>query len=134
MFIRKRRRTYCPNQVRKVGDTYTILMSRDQVPHLRISKHYRHSGNPDDDRGVKSYIREKVRAGPFLIKSIHHRQQTIHRIASEFVNVQKDFLIGHHSTAPLTMSEIAEKLGIHETTVSRAISNKYMQTPRGCSK
>ncbi|MFH0878969.1 MAG: RNA polymerase factor sigma-54 [Lentisphaerota bacterium] len=119
--------------VRKVGDEYVIMMSRDQVPHLRISKHYRQlMEDASTTEEVKTYIREKVRAGAFLIKSIHQRQETIHRIATEIVKVQKDFFEqGISQLRPLTMSEIADKLGIHETTVSRALSNKFMQTPRG---
>ncbi len=119
--------------VQKVDGKYIILLNDDQIPHLRISNHYRtlmESG--DTPREVKSYIREKVRAGAFLIKSINQRQQTIRNIATEIVKVQESFL--EHGIAelkPLTMSEIADVLGIHETTVSRAIANKYMQTPRG---
>jgi len=81
---------------------------------------------------VKTYVRDKIRAGALLIKSIHQRQQTIYRIAFEIVRVQRDFLDhGISHLRPLTMVEIASILGIHETTVSRAIANKYMQTPRG---
>jgi RNA polymerase sigma-54 factor len=81
---------------------------------------------------VKNYIREKIRAGAFLIKSISQRQQTIFKIATEIVKVQSQFLEhGLSHLKPLTMAEVASELGIHETTVSRAIANKYMQTPRG---
>lgn len=119
--------------VQKVGDEYIIILNRDQIPHLFISKHYRHLM---DDAGtsqeVKNYVRDKIRAGALLIKSIHQRQQTIYRIAFEIVRVQRDFLEhGLSHLKPLTMVEIASLLGIHETTVSRAIANKYMQTPRG---
>lgn len=119
--------------VQKVGDEYIIILNRDQIPHLFISKHYRQLM---DDAGtsneVKAYVRDKIRAGALLIKSIHQRQQTIYRIAFEIVRVQRDFLDhGLSHLKPLTMVEIASLLGIHETTVSRAIANKYMQTPRG---
>lgn len=119
--------------VQKSGDDYTIALDRDSVPHLFISKQYRQlMENPDTTAEVKEYIRDKIRAGTFLIKSIYQRQQTIYRIAREIVQVQRDFLEhGVSHLKPLTMAEIAGKLGIHETTVSRAISNKYMQTPRG---
>ena len=120
-------------QVQKVGDEYVIVLNRDQVPHLLISKHYRSLlEDPNTTQEVKSYIREKIRAGALLIKSIHQRQQTIYRIAVEIVRVQRDFLErGVSELKPLTMVEIASLLGVHETTVSRAIANKYMQTPRG---
>lgn len=119
--------------IKKVGDDYVVIMNRDQVPHLRISKHYRQlMENTSTTEDVKNYIREKVRAGAFLIKSIQQRQQTIFRIATEIVKVQREFLEkGVSHLRPLTMSEVAVVLGVHETTVSRAISNKYMQTPRG---
>jgi RNA polymerase sigma-54 factor len=81
---------------------------------------------------VRDYIREKIRSGKFLIKSIHQRQQTILNIANEIVKRQNEFL--ENGTAflkPLTMAQIAETVGVHETTVSRAISGKYMATPQG---
>ncbi len=120
-------------QVQKVGDQYVILLNRDQIPHLLISKHYRQlMEDPNTTPEVIAYIREKIRAGTLLIKSIHQRQQTIYRIAVEIVRVQREFLEqGISHLKPLTMVEIASILGIHETTVSRAIANKYMQTPRG---
>ncbi|HOW97920.1 MAG TPA: RNA polymerase factor sigma-54 [Kiritimatiellia bacterium] len=119
--------------VQKSGGEYAIALDRDAVPHLFISRHYRQlMENPDTPADVKEYIRDKIRAGTFLIKSIYQRQQTIYRIAREIVEVQRDFLEhGVSHLKPLTMAEIAAKLGIHETTVSRAIANKYMQTPRG---
>ena len=119
--------------IQKTADGYTVVLNRDQVPHLRISKHYRQlMESADTTAEVKDYIREKVRAGAFLIKSIQQRQQTIYRIATEIVRVQKDFFDhGLSHLKPLTMSVIAGVLGIHETTVSRAIANKYAQTPRG---
>ena len=119
--------------VQKVGDEYIIILNRDQIPHLFISKHYRElMENAGTGQDVKDYVRDKIRAGALLIKSIHQRQQTIYRIAFEIVRVQRDFLDhGISHLKPLTMVEIASLLGIHETTVSRAIANKYMQTPRG---
>src|SRR6201987_2018616 len=81
---------------------------------------------------VRDYIREKIRSGKFLIKSIHQRQQTISNIANEIVKRQHEFLEnGTASLKPLTMAQIAETVGVHETTVSRAISGKYMATPQG---
>ena len=119
--------------VQKVGDEYLIILNRDQIPHLFISKHYRQlMDDANTTEEVKTYVRDKIRAGALLIKSIHQRQQTIYRIAYEIVSVQRDFLDhGISHLKPLTMVEIASLLGIHETTVSRALANKYMQTPRG---
>jgi RNA polymerase sigma-54 factor len=119
--------------VQKVNGKYVILMDDDQLPHVRISRHYRRLLESDTtSREVKSYVRERIRSGAFLIKSIHQRQKTIHKIASEIVANQEDFLDhGISRLKPLTMAEVADKVGVHETTVSRAVAAKYMQTPQG---
>lgn len=119
--------------VEKVGDEYVVTLNSDQIPHLRISKTYKdlmtRGANGSD---VRNYIREKIRSGKFLIKSIHQRQQTILNIANEIVSRQRDFLEnGPAFLRPMTMVQIAEAVGVHETTVSRAISGKYMATPQG---
>jgi RNA polymerase sigma-54 factor len=119
--------------VERVGDEFVAALTGDQIPHLRISKTYKDlmtQGNNGSE--VRDYIREKIRSGKFLIKSIHQRQQTILNIANEIVQRQREFL--EHGTAflkPMTMVQIAETVGVHETTVSRAISGKYMATPQG---
>lgn len=119
--------------VEKVGDEYVVSLTGDQIPHLRINKTYRDLMTQSRNGGeVRDYIREKIRSGKFLIKSIHQRQQTILNIAIEIVKRQRDFL--DHGTAslkPMTMVQIADAVGVHETTVSRAISGKYIATPQG---
>jgi RNA polymerase sigma-54 factor len=119
--------------VQWINGRYTVLLDDDQLPHVRISAHYRQLlQDPGTTAEVKSYIRERIRAGAFLIKSIHQRQRTIRRIAAEIVEAQQDFLdqgIAH--LRPMTMSAVAAKVGVHETTVSRTVANKYMTTPRG---
>ena len=119
--------------VEKVGDDYTVTLNGDQIPHLRISKTYKDlMSQGRNAMEVRDYIRDKIRSGKFLIKSIHQRQQTILNIATEIVKRQREFL--NHGTAflkPMTMVQIAEVVGVHETTVSRAISGKYMATPQG---
>jgi len=119
--------------VTKVGDEYVVTNNNDQVPHLRISNTYKDlMAQNDASSEVREYIREKIRAGKFLIKSLHQRQQTILNIAREIVNRQRDFLErGVAGLKPLTMIQVAEVVGVHETTVSRAVSGKYMQTPQG---
>lgn len=121
-------------EVRKSEDgRWIVTMDDGQLPHIRISAHYRRLlEDPDVTAEVKSYIRERIRAGAFLIKSIHQRQKTIQRIAGEIVAAQQDFL--EHGIArlrPMTMAEIAGKVGVHETTVSRTVANKHMRTPIG---
>jgi len=119
--------------VSRSGDDYVVSTNNEHIPHLRISNAYKdlmsQGGNTAE---VRNYIREKIRAGKFLIKSLHQRQQTILNIAREIVNRQRDFMErGVSALKPLTMVQIAEVVGVHETTVSRAVSGKYMQTPQG---
>jgi RNA polymerase sigma-54 factor len=119
--------------VSKVDDEYTVSTNNEQIPHLRISNTYKDlMAKADSSTEVREYIREKIRAGKFLIKSLQQRQQTILNIAKEIVKRQRDFFDkGVAFLKPLTMVQIAEVVGVHETTVSRAVSGKYMQTPRG---
>lgn len=119
--------------VKKVRGVYTVMLNDDQLPHLRISRHYRTlMRNEDTPADVKNYIRDRVRASAFLIKSIEQRQGTIFKIASEIVRVQTPFLDhGISHLKPLVMATVADEVGVHETTVSRAVSGKYMKTPAG---
>ncbi len=119
--------------VHKVGDDFAITTNNEHIPHLRISNTYKdlmsQGGNSSE---VRNYIREKIRAGKFLIKSLHQRQQTILNIAREIVHRQREFMEkGVAFLKPLTMVQVAEVVGVHETTVSRAVSGKYMDTPQG---
>lgn len=117
----------------KQGDEFVVTTNNEQIPHLRISNTYKDlMAKADASSEVREYIREKIRAGKFLIKSLHQRQQTILNIGREIVNRQRDFMEkGVAFLKPLTMVQVAEVVGVHETTVSRAVSGKYMQTPQG---
>jgi len=119
--------------VQRNGDDFIVTTNDEQIPHLRISNTYKdlmsQGGNSAE---VQNYIREKIRAGKFLIKSLHQRQQTIFKIAQEIVKRQREFMEkGVAHLKPMTMAQIATVVGVHETTVSRAVSGKYMQTPQG---
>jgi RNA polymerase sigma-54 factor len=119
--------------VQKMGDEFVVTTNNEHIPHLRISNTYKdlmsQGGNSAE---VRNYIREKIRAGKFLIKSLHQRQETIFKIAREIVNRQREFMEkGVSHLKPLTMVQVAEVVGVHETTVSRAVSGKYIQTPQG---
>ncbi len=120
--------------VEKADGEYQITLNDEQIPHLRISNLYKDiiaSGNTQSG-DVKDYIRDKIRSGKFLIRSIHQRQQTISNIANQIVSRQRDFLEhGPSHLKPMTMAEVADAVGVHETTVSRAVSGKYMATPQG---
>ena len=119
--------------VQKVGDDFTVATNNDNVPHLRISNVYKDlMAQGENNAEVKNYIREKIRAGKFLIKSLHQRQQTISNIGREIVKRQRDFMEkGVAHLKPMTMAQVAEVVGVHETTVSRAVSGKYIETPQG---
>lgn len=114
------------------GD-WSVSLNGDQIPHLRISNTYKDLMSQEGSGAdVKDYIRDKIRSGKFLIKSIHQRQQTISNIAAEIVKRQTPFMeSGASALRPMTMVQVAETVGVHETTVSRAISGKYMATPHG---
>lgn len=119
--------------IERVGDDYTVSLTNEQIPHLRISKFYRDMlGEAGSGGEVRGYIRDRIRSGKFLIKSIHQRQQTILAIARELVERQRPFLDhGKAALQPLTMAQVAAAVGVHETTVSRAIAGKYVSTPHG---
>ncbi len=119
--------------VQKIEDKYVVVVNSDYIPHLRISNHYRNLLiEKDTPPEVNNYIREKIKNGSFLIKSIQHRQSTIQKIAEEIIQEQTDFLDnGVRHLRPMTMAEIASRVNVHETTVSRAVSGKFMKTPSG---
>ncbi len=116
--------------VEKVESEYVILIN-DNVPNLVISPFYR-SLLQKQEEGLSSYIKKRLDSALWLIKSIEQRRQTLYRVTGEIIEIQKAFLEkGIRYLRPLTLKEIADKVGIHESTVSRATSNKYVQTPRG---
>lgn len=112
---------------------FSVTLNDERVPRLRISNLYKDLMNkPGEKADVREYIREKIRGGKFLIRSIEQRQQTIRRIAEEIVSRQQDFFdYGPTHLKPMNMAQVAEVVGVHETTVSRAVSGKYMDTPHG---
>ena len=119
--------------VARDGDNWKVSLNSDYIPRLRISPIYKEMiAKGQLSKQEKEYIQEKMRSGKFLISSIEQRQQTIERIAKEIVKIQSEFLDeGVSKLRPCTMTQVADKVGVHETTVSRAIANKYIQTPHG---
>ncbi len=119
--------------VEREGDEWKIQLNSDYIPRLRISSTYRDLiAKGSLSKEERDYLRERMRAGKFLIDSIEQRQRTIERITREVINAQKEFFDGGVShLKPLTMTQIADVVGVHETTVSRAIANKYIRTPHG---
>jgi RNA polymerase sigma-54 factor len=112
---------------------WQIQLNNDYIPRLRISSTYKEmlaKGNLSQKE--KEFMIERMRSGKFLINSIEQRQQTIERITLEILKFQSDFFdVGVSKLRPLTMNTIAQTVGVHETTVSRAIANKYIRTPHG---
>ena len=119
--------------VEKDGDEWKIHLNSDYIPRLRISNTYRDLiAKGTLTKEERDYLRERMRSGKFLIDSIEQRQRTIERITREIIQAQIAFFEGGVSLLkPLTMTQIADVVGVHETTVSRAIANKYLKTPHG---
>ena len=117
--------------VEKVENEY-VVMTNDNVPNLVVSPFYRSLLQRQGEDGLNSYIKKRLDSALWLIKSIEQRRQTLYRVTVEIVNIQKPFLEkGIRYLRPLTLKEIADIVCIHESTVSRATANKYVQTPRG---
>ena len=118
--------------VTKIGEEYVITLNDDGLPRLRLSWSYRRmlEGNPGAD--VKNYLAEKKRAAEWLIKSIQQRQRTMYLVTQSIVKFQRDFFErGVSGLRPLVLRDVAGDIGMHESTVSRATSNKYVHTPQG---
>src|SRR5574342_558114 len=121
--------------VMKVEDQYVAVLNEDGLPQLRISPVYRRlldksvAGNNDETR---AYVKDKFRSALWLIKSVEQRQKTIHKVANSIINFQRDFLDhGIEHLRPLVLRDVANDIGMHESTVSRVVTNKYMHTPQG---
>lgn len=118
----------------KVGDDYEIVQNEDGLPKLRINAYYKDvlRGGDSLSDNAKIYIQEKLRSAAWLIKSIHQRQRTIYRVTESIVRFQKDFLDnGITQLKPLVLRDVAENIDMHESTVSRVTTNKYVHTPQG---
>jgi len=113
--------------------TYVVKMLRDGLPRLRISSEYEAMlENPETAVAARKYLNEKIRSGRFLVDSLQQRRDTIRRIAEQIAAAQGEFFKkGISRLRPMTMGSVAEKLGVHETTVGRAVSGKYVRTPQG---
>jgi RNA polymerase sigma-54 factor len=121
--------------VQKVGDEYVIVLNEDGMPKLRINGSYRAMLNSMDskqDGETVNYIKDKIRSAVWLIKSLDQRQRTIYKVAESIVKHQREFLErGIDFLRPLVLRDVADDIQMHESTVSRVVSNKYMHTPRG---
>jgi RNA polymerase sigma-54 factor len=121
--------------VHKVSDEYVIVLNEDGMPKLRINGSYRAMLNSMDSKSdgeTVNYIKDKIRSAVWLIKSLDQRQRTIYKVAESIVKHQREFLErGIDYLRPLVLRDVADDIQMHESTVSRVVSNKYMHTPRG---
>ncbi len=120
--------------VYKIGDEFHIQLNEDGLPKLRISNFYRGvlARGSDAGKDTKEYVQERMRSALWLIKSIHQRQRTIYKVVQSLIKFQRDFFErGIQYLKPLNLRDVAEDIGMHESTVSRVTTNKYAHTPQG---
>lgn len=130
--------------VYKVGEEYVVTLNEEGLPNLRLNPLYVAEFKPEKpdkaekpermsaEGKVEEYINDKTRSAMWLIKSIHQRQRTIYKTAKSIVKFQREFLDkGIEYLKPLVLRDVAEDIGMHESTISRVTTNKYMQTPQG---
>lgn len=118
--------------VHKIGDELQVTLNDEGLPRLRVSNYYRTVLGDDGAGDAKRYIQDKMRSAAWLIKSIHQRQRTLSLVAQSIVRFQREFFEhGVTHLKPLVLKNVAEDIGMHESTVSRATANKYVHTPQG---
>jgi RNA polymerase sigma-54 factor len=117
----------------KQGDEYIIVMNDEEVPQLRLNSSYRRLLQRDAaEKEVRNYVKERYKSAIQLIKNIEQRKQTILRVCHAILDRQRDFLDqGIDQLKPMMIKEVAEEIGVHPSTVSRAVANKYAHTPQG---
>ncbi len=118
----------------KVDDHYVAVSNDDGVPQLRVSPVYRRmldKGSHSSEE-TRAYVKDKFRSALWLIKSVDQRQKTIHKVATSIIQFQREFLDhGIEHLRPLVLRDVANDIGMHESTVSRVVNNRYMHTPQG---
>ncbi len=120
--------------VYKISEEYVVVLNDEGLPNLRINSFYRNalSGGENIDAKAGEYIQDKMRGAVWLIKSIHQRQRTIYKVTKSIVKFQRDFFDkGVNYLKPLVLRDVAEDIEMHESTISRVTTNKYVQTPQG---
>ncbi|MBI2068333.1 MAG: RNA polymerase factor sigma-54 [Deltaproteobacteria bacterium] len=119
--------------VEKVGTEYVVLLNDDGLPKLQVSSFYRNALMQNSmPTAAKEYVQDKLRSAMWLIRSIHQRQRTLYKVTQAIVKFQKDFFEkGISHLKPMILRDIADEIQMHESTVSRVTTSKYVQTPRG---
>ncbi|HEU0094190.1 MAG TPA: RNA polymerase factor sigma-54 [Vicinamibacteria bacterium] len=118
----------------KEGDDYKIILNDDGLPKLRISPTYKRMLDVKEvgSEETRNYVKEKLRSALWLLKSVDQRQRTIYKVSESIIRHQRGFLdSGITHLRPLVLRDVATDIGMHESTVSRVVANKYMHTPRG---
>jgi RNA polymerase sigma-54 factor len=117
----------------KHGDEWLVIMNEDDVPQLRLNPAYKRLLTRDsNDKDTRNYVKERYKSAIQLIKNIEQRKQTIMKVCYAIVNRQPEFLEkGIDQLKPMMIKEVAEEIGVHPSTVSRAVANKYAHTPQG---
>mgnify|MGYP003347145990 CR=1 FL=1 len=117
----------------KTGDGYGVVMNEEDIPQLRVSSAYRNLLEPGaENKEARNYIKERYSSAMRFIKNVEQRKQTILKVAQVIVARQRDFFdAGPDYLKPMMIKEVAEEIGVHPSTVSRAVSNKYAHTPQG---
>jgi len=118
--------------VYKVDDDYAIVLNDDGIPRLRINSYYRSMIGRAQGDEARRYVEDRLRSAAWLIKSVHQRQKTLYKVTQSIVRFQRTFLDhGLSHLRPLSLRHVAEDIQMHESTVSRVTTNKYVQTPQG---
>ena len=117
--------------IQKVGTDYVVLLNEEGIPRLRVNSLYRSLLRRAGDE-AKQYVEQKIRSAVWLIKSVEQRQRTLRRVAQSLVNFQREFLDkGIPFLRPLALRDVGDDISMHESTISRVTTNKYVQTPQG---
>ena len=117
--------------IHKVGDEYVVVLNEEGIPRLRVNALYR-SLLRRSDGDAKQYVEQKIRSAVWLIKSVEQRQRTLRKVTQSLVKFQRDFLDrGVAHLRPLALRDVGEDIGMHESTISRVTTNKYVETPQG---
>lgn len=117
--------------IQKVGSDYVVLLNEDSIPRLRINAFYRSLLRQPGEE-ARQYVEQKMRSALWLIRSVQQRQRTIRRVTESIFRFQRDFLErGVAHVRPLALHDVSGDVGVHESTVSRVTSNKYVDTPHG---
>jgi RNA polymerase sigma-54 factor len=117
--------------IQKVGEDYVVILNEEGIPRLRVNSLYRSLLRRSGDE-AKQYVEQKLRSAVWLIKSVEQRQRTLRKVAQSLVNFQRDFLDkGLPFLRPLALRDVGDDISMHESTISRVTTNKYVQTPQG---